>query len=152
MNMNKKQMTMLAIGVLAVVAIYWFFFRNKKDETKKESSFNDDYLVIGDEMGYKGGETVTRLANGATMRTNPARCTCTGGSETGFCVTPPRKSSYCTNSIYVPAPKDDATGARQVGGAPAQPVCPSGYTICRKCAQAPDGTKRDACLPNSEMR
>ncbi len=49
-------MTMLAIGVLAVVAIYWFFFRKK--DTKKESSFNPDYLVIGDEMGYsksKGG-------------------------------------------------------------------------------------------------
>ena len=43
-------MTMLAIGVLAVVAIYWFFFR-KKDESKKESNYNDDYLVIGDEMG-----------------------------------------------------------------------------------------------------
>ncbi len=50
--MNKKQMTMLAIGVLAVVAIYWFFFRKK--DTKKESSFNPDYLVIGDEMGYNG--------------------------------------------------------------------------------------------------
>ena len=88
-------MTMLAIGVLAVVAIYWFFFRNKKDETKKESSFNDDYLVIGDEMGYsksKGGlkpntgnstqnprsftmvvpEGVGNSAPGSTAKCNPA--------------------------------------------------------------------------------
>jgi hypothetical protein len=148
--MNKKQMTMLAIGVLAVVAIYWFFFRKK--DTKKESSFNPDYLVIGDEMGYKGAETITRLANGATMRTNPAKCTCTGGSETGFCVTPPRKLSYCTNSIYVPTPKDADTAGRMIGGMQSNNGCPSGFEICRKCAQAPDGTKRDACLPKSEMR
>lgn len=149
--MNKKQMTMLAIGVLAVVAIYWFFFRNKKDETKKESSFNDDYLVIGDEMGYKGGETVTRLSNGITMRNNPARCTCGTPNEIGFCVKPPRKMSYCQNGIIVPSIPDNS-GSRQVGGAPTQPACPSGYKLCAKCAEAPDGTKRDVCLPNSEMR
>ena len=51
-------MTMLAIGVLAVVAIYWFFFRKK--DTKKESSFNPDYLVIGDEMGYNGESSYTK--------------------------------------------------------------------------------------------
>ena len=142
-------MTMLAIGVLAVVAIYWFFFRKK--DTKKESSFNPDYLVIGDEMGYKSGETITRLANGATMRTDPARCRCGGADEKGFCVTPPRKLSYCAGSIYVPMPKDADTAGRMIGGTP-KLECPSGFTICKKCAEAPDGTKRDACLPNSEMR
>lgn len=148
--MNKKQMTMLAIGVLAVVAIYWFFFRKK--DTKKESSFNPDYLVIGDEMGYKGGETITRLANGTTMRTNPARCTCGTADEKGFCVTPPRKLSYCTNSIYVPKPKDADAAGRMIGGTQPKLECPSGFEICKGCAQAPDGTKRDACLPKNEMR
>lgn len=52
MNMNKKQLTMLAIGIIAVVGIYFIFFRRKKDDGKKESSFNPDYLVIGEESGY----------------------------------------------------------------------------------------------------
>ncbi len=43
---------MIIAGAVILFVIYWFFFRNKKD-TKKESSFNPDYLVIGDEIGYK---------------------------------------------------------------------------------------------------
>lgn len=99
--MNKKQMTMLAVGVIAIVAIYWFFFRKKDD--KKESSFNPDYLVIGDEMGYsksKGGlkpktGNSTQDSRSFTMVV-PESIGNTGGNPTAKC-NPAPQAPGCFN-------------------------------------------------------
>ena len=65
MNMNKKQMTMLVIGVIAVVAIYFIFFKDKKEES-----------------GYK-----VKLKKGRNMERGES-CTCPKGvanEADGYC-------------------------------------------------------------------
>lgn len=47
MNISKKQWAMIAVGIVALVLVYWFFFRKKK-----ESSYDPNVMIFGNESGY----------------------------------------------------------------------------------------------------
>jgi hypothetical protein len=114
--MNKKQITILAIGVLAVVAIYWFFFRNKKDETKKESSFNDDYLVKGDEMGYKkccDGICIMEVDNQLDFEVTTVRYKCCLESNCGTKVSKRTASSNYNGKGTASVAKERELGSKE---------------------------------------
>ncbi len=71
--MNQKQITMLAIGIIAVVAIYYIFFKNKGDK-KEESGYT---VVLKKDRRMLPGESCTcpswvpNKADGIC----PSRCT-----------------------------------------------------------------------------
>lgn len=52
MNISKKQWVMIAVGVGALLAIYWFFFRKKK----AESGYDENVMIFGNENGYTANQ------------------------------------------------------------------------------------------------
>ena len=51
MTYSKKQWMMLILGAGVLFLVYWFFFRNKLKENK-ESSYDENLMIFGNENGY----------------------------------------------------------------------------------------------------
>lgn len=59
--MNKKNLGMLALGILAIIAIWYFFLRKKG----AESGYSSNLLIPGDQsnFGVLGGKCWDRFGN-----------------------------------------------------------------------------------------
>lgn len=140
MNLTKKHWAMLIIGVLALIAVWYFFLRKKKGA---ESSYDPSLLIMGGESGYKTFKpNVVDVETTNPLYKPASKCSC--GSGTGICY---KDGDTLRCAPAFRRPNNPAANERMSGGTASGPQCPAGTKL--KTCYEPDGKSFPCCIESN---
>jgi hypothetical protein len=135
MTYSKKQWMMLILGAGVLFLVYWFFFRNKLKENK-ESSYDENLMIFGNENGYTnyqldGGSLESSYgpdfgAYGSYGNESSYQDTYIKSAKTpckkGYYQVPGDKYTWCVKDDAIANPMGGGNGSMSRPGGPGKPT------------------------------